>query len=375
MKIKFILICLLFTISIGACKETPSAQTSPENGKDREALLMHYADSLIIPAYSSFQNKFDSFQKQVDNFIGNPTQSNLITLRNAWTSTYIQWQTVELFDFGPAETNTLRNFYNIYPADTNGIIANIANSGANLELPAAYAHQGFPALDYLLNGTAPSDTGIVNYFTHATSGPQRTAYLKRLTDRMNLLLSGVINEWKGAYRTTFISKTGLDLNASASLMTNGFILHYERFIRAGKIGIPSGAIVNGIAAPEKVEAYYKKDISQALLKSAHLAYIKFFNGQAFYSGNTGPSFKTYLDALGTKDQASGKLLSQIINDQLIVVDNKLVGLMPNLYQQITSNNSAMNDVYTNMQTVVRLLKVDMTSAMSITITYTDNDGD
>ena len=35
----------------------------------------------------------------------------------------------------------------------------------------------------------------------------------------------------------------------------------------------------------------------------------------------------------------------------------------------------MVDVYTNMQTQVRYLKVDMTSAMSITITYTDNDGD
>jgi hypothetical protein len=35
----------------------------------------------------------------------------------------------------------------------------------------------------------------------------------------------------------------------------------------------------------------------------------------------------------------------------------------------------MVDVYTEMQKLVRMLKVDMTSALSVTITYTDNDGD
>ncbi len=44
-------------------------------------------------------------------------------------------------------------------------------------------------------------------------------------------------------------------------------------------------------------------------------------------------------------------------------------------EEVQTNNQAMKDVYTEMQKAVRLLKVDMTSAMSITITYTDNDGD
>ena len=35
----------------------------------------------------------------------------------------------------------------------------------------------------------------------------------------------------------------------------------------------------------------------------------------------------------------------------------------------------MIDTYNELQKAVRMLKVDMTSAMSITITYTDNDGD
>lgn len=371
---KILLICIC-VLGIAACKKTGQTKNTDDYSKDRTTLLTHYADSLIIPAYNHFQITFDSFQFQIDHFIAQPTTSNLNSLRMAWTKTYIEWQTVELFDFGPAEYITLRNFYNIYPADTTGIIANINNTNASLEVPAAYAQQGFPAFDYLINGVANQDAAIINYYTDANQGNKRMVYLKRLSDRMRTLLDEVVNNWNGNYRSVFISKTGLDINGSTSLMVNGIVLHYERFIRSGKIGIPSGVMLNGIMAPEKVEAFYKKDLSLALTQSAHQAYTKFFNGQAFATGNEGPSLKSYLNALDAKDQGSGVFLSAIINQQLGTIDTQLKGLLPNFYQQILSNNAAMNDVYTQMQTLVRYLKVDMTSAMSITITYTDNDGD
>jgi hypothetical protein len=50
-------------------------------------------------------------------------------------------------------------------------------------------------------------------------------------------------------------------------------------------------------------------------------------------------------------------------------------LSSDLRQQVQTNNQLMIDTYTEMQKIIRMLKVDMTSAMSITITYTDNDGD
>ena len=375
MKFQSAVSLILLTLFSFACKKTPNSQSNTDNGKDREALLIHYADSIILPDYINFEITADTFHQKVNDFIATPTPSNLVDLRLAWTKAYIKWQTVELFDFGPAEYNTLRNFYNIYPADTIGITSNITNPNSNLDVPAAYAQQGFPAFDYLLNGVAKNDASTINYYTHATLGTQRCAYLKRLSERMDMLLKSVISDWKGTYRQTFISKTGLDLNASTSLMVNGFVLHYERFIRSGKIGIPSGVMVNGVKAPEKVEAFYKNDISLKLTQSAHQAYTDFFNGRSYYTHTEGPSIKTYLDALDAKDPISGQQLSQIINAQLSLITSQLNGLLPSFYQQITTNNTAMNDVFNSMQTLVRLLKVDMTSAMSITITYTDNDGD
>ncbi|MCZ2480596.1 imelysin family protein [Aquirufa nivalisilvae] len=373
---KYLLIVL--TGLIWACGSNGTGTDEPtpqEDGKDRKAILIHLADHVIIPSYANFKLKLDAMLAKSDAFTSQPNTANLQAFRSAWIEAYIEWQKVELFDFGPAEKQTIRNFFNIYPANEIGIQSNIADPAANLEVPASYAQQGFPALDFLINGVAKTDEEIVAYYLTPVEGTKRIAYIKRLTARMNSLLDKVINEWNTTYRETYVSKTGLDISSSTSLMINGFVLHYERFIRSGKFGIPSGAMLNGVVAPEKVEAFYKKDISLILAKTAHQAYVDFFNGKAVKTGLEGPSIKTYLDALKAKDSATGKNLSEIINAQLEATKLKLDVLKPNLYEEVKTNNQAMVTVYTEMQKTVRLLKVDMTSAMSITITYTDNDGD
>ncbi|MHA8105190.1 imelysin family protein [Aquirufa nivalisilvae] len=373
---KYLLIVL--TGLIWACGSNGTGTDEPtpqEDGKDRKAILIHLADHVIIPSYANFKLKLDAMLAKSDAFTSQPNTANLQAFRSAWIEAYIEWQKVELFDFGPAEKQTIRNFFNIYPANEIGIQSNIADPAANLEVPASYAQQGFPALDFLINGVAKTDEEIVAYYLTPVEGTKRIAYIKRLTARMNSLLDKVINEWNTTYRETYVSKTGLDISSSTSLMINGIVLHYERFIRSGKFGIPSGAMLNGVVAPEKVEAFYKKDISLVLAKTAHQAYVDFFNGKAVKTGLEGPSIKTYLDALKAKDSATGKNLSEIINAQLEATKLKLDVLKPDLYEEVKTNNQAMVNVYTEMQKTVRLLKVDMTSAMSITITYTDNDGD
>jgi hypothetical protein len=111
------------------------------------------------------------------------------------------------------------------------------------------------------------------------------------------------------------------------------------------------------------------------VQSAHQAARDFFDGTNRFTEQEGPSFKSYLDALGAKDQVSGATLSNIIDNQFIAISLELDQLSPNFYEQIQNENQEMVETYTAMQKLVRILKVDMTSAMSVTITYTDNDGD
>jgi predicted lipoprotein len=341
-------------------------------------MLMHWADNIIIPSYDNFKAKFDIMLSESEEFTTSPTTESLTAFRSAWVDAYAQWQQVESCELGPGGRYTIRNFFNIYPADVAGIEANILDPLANMEVPNSYPRQGFPALDYLINGVASDDAGIIEYYTVGDDAPERIAYMTRVVERMNTLITNVITEWKGSYRDTFISSTGLDIGSSTGIVVNAYILNYERYIRSGKIGIPAGivsATVSGPVYPDKVEAYFKKDISNLLATNAKYAAVGFFNGLDVTTGAEGPSFKSYLDALGAKDSSTGTMLSDIINEQFAVIDLKLYQLGPNFSEEVQNNNQAMKDLYTEMQKAVRLLKVDMSSAMSVTITYTDNDGD
>lgn len=367
----------ILVVVLSSCGGSDEPSPVDDDSKDREAILAHWADNIIKPSYANFSSKLDVMVSKADAFTASPTNSSLLEFRSAWLTAYTEWQKVELFEFGPADKYTLRNFFNIYPTDINGIATNINDPSVNLDLPASYARQGFPALDYLINGTGADDAAILEYYTTDADAAKRVAYIDKVVSRMASLLSSVVTEWNGAYRDTFVSSTGLDIGSSMGAVVNAYVLYYERYIRSGKIGIPAGVIgtMVGTPFPEKVEAYYKLDISKALVKTAHQAAIDFFNGKSVNGGAEGPSLKSYLDGLDAKDSSSGTLLSTIINNQFSTINGKVDQLSSDLYNQIQTNNQAMVDVYTNMQTQVRYLKVDMTSAMSITITYTDNDGD
>lgn len=377
MKLFRLVLLVIFGVCLWGCGGSGSDPSPADNSKDRQEMLVNWADNIIIPSYDNFKVKFDAMLSSSEAFTTTPTTETLAAFRTSWVDAYAEWQHVELFEFGPADRSSVRNFFNIYPADVAGIQANILDPVANLDVPASYARQGFPALDYLINGVASDDAGIVEYYTVGDDATERIAYVTKLINRMNTLITNVITEWKGSYKDTFTSSTGLDIGSSTGIVVNAYVLNYERHIRSGKFGIPAGILggVSGVPYPDKVEAYYKKDISKLLAQNAQNASVNFFNGVNVKTGADGPSLKSYLDALEAKDSSTGTLLSDIINDQFSVVNTKIGVLSQSFYEQIQTNNQSMKDVYTEMQKVVRMLKVDMSSAMSITITYTDNDGD
>lgn len=378
-QLNWIKSCFLGLLSVvlifGCGKDNSISKKEDGSTIDRKALLANLADNIIVPAYADFKTKFDVMVTSSDDFTKQPNNANLLALRTAWQDAYIVWQKVELFDFGPGQTFAIRSHFNIYPTSETVIQANILSGTANLGLPANYAAQGFPALDYLINGVAVDDARTVAYYAISTDATKKVNYLKQIVAQMNTTFTSVNNAWKGDFANTFKSKTAIDAGSSTSTLVNGFVLNYERYIRSGKIGIPAGVMTPGKTFPNKVEAFYKKDLSLTLAKTSQQASYDFYNGKAYASATTGYSIKDYLTFLGAKDAISGKLLSDIIAAQFNVCTTKLNALNNNLNSQVINNNQLMISTQTEMQKLVRLLKVDMTSAMSITITYTDNDGD
>ena len=363
-----LLLLLMAVWGISSCKkEIESTPVAENSDLDRKVLLTQWADSLVKPGYQRFDGKLTVLKTKSAAFTAAPTVTALQELRQAWVQAYTEWQRVELFEFGPAEMVTLRNHFNIYPADAVGIRQNITTGTYNFDVATAIPQQGFPALDFLINGIAANDAAIVQSYV-ASAGQRK--YLADVTDKMGQLFTGVYTQWTGSYRDTFINSTGTNAGSSLSKVANAYSLYYERFLRSGKIGIPAGTM-SGVAAPEKIEAYYYKGtLPLDMAKVAHATVQYAFNG---HTG--GPSLKAYLNALGAKDSRSGQPLSEILNAQFAVSATQLAGLGPDLYTTVQTRRTDAVNSYNEMQKAVRLIKVDMTSAMSISVTYVDNDGD
>ena len=63
-------------------------------------------------------------------------------------------------------------------------------------------------------------------------------------------------------------------------MANDFIFHYEKELRAGKVGIPAG-IFSVNTLPQNVESVYHPEFSNELFQVSFNAHVNFFNGNSF----------------------------------------------------------------------------------------------
>ena len=366
----------LFLSLVWACSS--DSDDNKRQGKfDRKAMLVNWADNIIIPSYDAFLVEVGNLKTTFAAFKTTTDQTNLTVLRTAWLKTYKLWQHVSMFEIGPAESIDLRYNVNLYPTKASEIETNVLNGNSDFSLPSNRVEKGFPALDYLINGLGDTDVAILAKYTENT-GEAYMAYIDKIISDLEQLTKGVVSKWKGEYKGVFVNNDGASVTASVDRFVNDYIFYYEKILRAGKMGIPLG-VFSGFKSPQNLEAfYYKSDASSDASKELFLEGLNasqdFFNGKHFGKDAKGESLNSYLTTLNTVKK--GVDLSKLISDQFDKARTKVSELGTFMEELEDSEASElMNLAYDEVQRLVVLFKTDMISAMSINIDYTDADGD
>lgn len=365
-NIKISLLLLLF-IAVTSCNDEGTGMSNNDSF-DRQEMLAFWADDIIIPAYESHVANLQELESTASQFFNDANEENYDLLVGTWLSAYKSWQSVSMFDIGKAEEIKLRNFTNIFPVDTALINSNIQYQSYNLELPSNYDVQGFPALDYLLFGLAENKVDIISTLTR----PEYKHYLNDVVSRLNTLTTTVLEDWKTGYRNVFVENNGSSATASVDKMVNDFIFYYEKFFRAGKVGIPAG-VFSGSPISYTVEAPYSEIYTKALWQASFSAVKDFFNGVPFAGGNEGISLKSYINYVKAQNNLTDIVGS--INSQWDVVENSSIDISDSFKSQVETDNNKMLALYDELQKAVVILKVDMMQALNIQIDYVDADGD
>ncbi|MUP46434.1 peptidase M75 superfamily protein [Gramella sp. BOM4] len=367
-------ILMIMLLSITACSTDDSGNGSggtDTDAFDRGAMLAHWADNIIVPAFEAFEVSSQSLENATTAFVNDPSATTLSALRNQYRDSYVQFQTVSMFEIGKAEEIGFRRFLNTYPTNASAIESRVESGSYNLELSSSYVEQGFPAMDYLLYGLGNSEETLQK-FTSGENAENYRNYLLDVAERINSLTAEVATAWQGDYRDQFVQNTSSSATGSVDRFSNDYVMYFEKFLRSGKIGYPAGAFT-GTPSPENAEAVYAGDLSKELYLTALEAFQDFYLGRGFNGSGTGPSYKQYLEYLDSmKDGAD---LNALIQNQFDAIEDQSAQLDGNFKSQVQTNNTAMLAAFDELQKAVVLLKVDMMQALSISVDYVDSDGD
>ena len=368
-KIKVLVLALL----IVSCNSDDSGKASNEDNFDRGAMLANWADNIIIPSFEDFSQDTQDLHEAATTFSEDPSETNLLDLRAAFKDAYLGYQTVAPFEIGKAESLDYHNFLNIYPVDAAAVKAKAEANSFDLQLPGSRDEQGFPALDYLINGLGATDAEIVSFYSAENENAEGYKnYLTSVAARIDALTDEVLADWKNSFRDTFVANISSSSTGSVDKFTNDFVMYFEMDLRSGKIGIPAGAF-SGNPVPETAEAYYSDAFSKELYLKALQTFTDFFNGVHFNANQTGPSYKQYLEYLNSI--RSGEDIAAMINEQITDVVQQASALNPDLAEQVRMDNSKMLAAFDELQKLVVLLKIDMMQALDISVDYVDTDGD
>lgn len=336
-------------------EDTP---TNPDNF-NRVAVIERLADDLIQPSYADLNSALGGLESAFQLYKSNPSPSALDDVKQAWLAAYNAWQEAALWNFGPAESNGLIAAMNIYPADTVKIASNI-NGTYDLNSIGQLDAQGFPALEFLLYGSQ------ISLQDNATS-----AYFEAVLNRMMSKAAATASDWQ-SFRSTFVQATGTDAGSALGMLFNSTFLPYlELHNREAKFGIPGGQRT-GTAAPSKVEGLFSKTHSKELALTAFEAYRRAWLGMSHTTHVAGASVMDYVDYM---DQRNGTAMSTKLQNQMDDVQTAIEATSNNYYALAQTNPQQLNNVWAAYQLMVFTIKTEVSSALNVTISYVDSDGD
>jgi predicted lipoprotein len=362
---RYILVPILLLLF--CCNKKKKNETDSTEPFDKKALVVNIADNIILPAYQSFKTSLDSLITEYSSFSVNPTITGLQTVKERYYTAYVKYQSVSLFEFGPAETEIVRMNFNVFPTDTNQINTNISTNSYSLDAASNLDAKGFPALDYLFFGLNKSENVILQDFI---TTPNKKNYVTNLLNDMSVKTNAIVNAWNNGYRTTFINSLGTDVGSSIGFLVNQLNFELD-YLKNAKLGTPLGKKTLGIPVPGSCESFYSNHSVEFAKRSLNIIERVYFGLNS--NGSSGIGFDDYLDHLNAKYGNQG--LNEAITNQFSVCHSKLALVSNPLSQEVVSNPAPADAAYAELVKLLVLLKTDMPSNLGVIITYQDGDGD
>lgn len=358
----FLLHFAILSIFIVSCGKDSN---STDGEFDRSVFLQNVAQDFVVADFDEQKVRTDALHSSIQTFISTPTESTLSAAREAWTAAYTHFQRVNGFNFGPAAEQGLSKSLNEEVATFPVSIAKIAariESGTFSMTDLDRDARGFLTLEYLLFGSAATNSGIIARLGEEHFAPFLTAVSTNVQSRIN----SVTSAWDSATREAFVSNNGTDAGSSISAYYNEYVKSFEA-LKNFKLGLPLGLRPGQTQTePQRIEARFSAH-GIALLKADYESVKLHWFGSSEENG-----FRFYL-----QNVTEGEALITSTEAQFLVLDTAFAAVSNEefLLGLIENEDARVVTIHTELQRLTRFLKSDMSSLMGIAITFSSGDGD
>ena len=179
---------ILFITSCHKAENNSSGLTTSTVAPTSSQIIADFCTHVAIPDYSALYSNALSFQATANAFSNNPTDSDLVAMRQYWKNMRVAYESAEAFLIGPIATLNLDPDVDTWPVEQNNLDSLLnSNTAFTPSLMAGLPQTltGFHPIEYLIfgiNGTATAASFTVT--TSSPMGPRKMDYLVALTNNL-----------------------------------------------------------------------------------------------------------------------------------------------------------------------------------------------
>ena len=344
---------------------------SPREVEDqRQKLLDSWGRDVLLVNYAELEDHALELESRAAIFCEAPSEAGLASARDAWWAARGAWKRSEVFAFGPYQESPWRlgSRIDFWPARPESIemvlVSEEPLTPEAVDLLGAAA-KGLPVLEYLLY---PMVEEAVEPFVRQ---PRRCEYLIAISADLRARASEIRAAWDpegenylaelveaGRGSTSFMS-----LHAALGEIVNRMAFTLEN-IRADKLGKPLGTSAGGEPQPTLLESPFSGRSVEDIRDN-----VRGINTLFFGDPSTGAlGLDAYLDA-------KGRHFDLRMRTAIDALDAALVAIDAPLSQAIYDDPGGVEAAIERAGELQRLIQVDVINALSLTVSFNDNDGD
>ena len=353
---------LAIPLLIWSCKKddddsTNTTTSNNDQAANRVLMMQSVTDNWLLPHLDTLVSASQELQTLANQYQSNPTESNLQLVKDQWLVVAKSWVSIECSNVGDAKYTFKYSYAYTYPIDTARINTFSEDSVTEDIIANAPSNAiGLAAMEYLLfeqELTAQNSKLQTKHYTD---------WLVGLTDAFYNNSVAIQDFWIDEYADSFRANEGSGTSEPISLIFNGMVSAID-YLKTNELGEALGKTGYDPDSTQLRAFYsgYNKELYQAQFASIYDCYNR---------GDLGFDWLISEMNLDYSDQ-----LSKEVIEAFETTSADITSTPSNWNQGVIDQDQIYEDLYTDITTLIRLNKSDVASHLSLTITFSDSDGD